>query len=42
MSLGKEKARYEEHNNDIKNTGYQKFVTPIVDEVLKNHINQEV
>jgi len=29
-----EKARYETHNNDVKDVRYQKFVSPIVNQVL--------
>ena len=32
-----EKARYEHHNNDVNDPDYQKFVQPIVDQVLVNH-----
>ena len=32
----KELERYLEHNNDIEDKGYQKFVQPIVSSVLKN------
>jgi len=31
-----EKSRYEEHNNDVNNVRYQKFVLPITEEILKN------
>lgn len=31
-----EKARYETHNNDVEDPGYQAFVAPIVSAVLKN------
>jgi SAM-dependent methyltransferase len=38
----KEKQRYKEHNNDVENEGYQKFVSPITSAILKsfseNHI----
>ncbi len=37
VSLEKEKARYEEHNNDVMDQRYQAFVSPIVDEVLKDY-----
>ncbi len=30
-----EKKRYEEHNNDVEDPGYQKFVTPIVNEITQ-------
>lgn len=29
----KEKARYETHNNDVNNAGYQNFVSPVVERV---------
>ncbi len=35
LSPQKEKKRYESHNNDINDPGYQKFVSPIVDSILK-------
>lgn len=31
-----EKKRYLEHNNDINNSGYQKFVSPITSAILNN------
>jgi len=31
----REKQRYEEHNNDVNDKGYQKFVMPIVNSVIK-------
>ncbi len=30
-----EKARYEQHNNDVNDPGYQKFVLPIVTEITR-------
>ena len=42
VSPDKEKSRYEEHNNDVQNIGYQNFVAPIVNEILKNHAIQEL
>ncbi|PKL44474.1 MAG: methyltransferase [Candidatus Riflebacteria bacterium HGW-Riflebacteria-2] len=36
LSPAKEKARYETHNNDVTNPGYQKFVEPIVSAVLSD------
>jgi SAM-dependent methyltransferase len=33
----KEKQRYEEHKNDVNNKGYQAFVLPIVEAVLKDY-----
>jgi 2-polyprenyl-3-methyl-5-hydroxy-6-metoxy-1,4-benzoquinol methylase len=35
-----EKKRYEEHNNDIFDTGYQQFVTPLVNAVQKDFSNK--
>ncbi|MBI9067336.1 MAG: class I SAM-dependent methyltransferase [Salinivirgaceae bacterium] len=35
-SSGDEKLRYEEHNNDVHNKGYQNFVSPITKAILKN------
>jgi ubiquinone/menaquinone biosynthesis C-methylase UbiE len=32
-----EKRRYLEHNNNVNDPGYQQFVAPIVNEVIKNH-----
>ncbi len=37
INIEKEKKRYEKHNNDVENPGYQKFVSPIVKEVLKDY-----
>ncbi len=37
ISLEKEKERYEEHNNDVYDPRYQAFVSPIVDEVMKDY-----
>ncbi|NDL66664.1 class I SAM-dependent methyltransferase [Anaerotalea alkaliphila] len=31
-----EQERYKEHNNDVEDPGYQKFVAPIVDSVLQD------
>ena len=36
-SLDHEKLRYEEHHNDVNNKGYQKFVSPITNSILKNY-----
>jgi len=38
----KEKARYQEHNNNIQDRRYQDFVSPIVKQVLKNHVTKEL
>lgn len=32
-----EKARYEEHNNDVNDPGYQNFTSPITQTVLKHY-----
>lgn len=37
VSGKEEKTRYEEHNNDVEDKRYQKFVSPIVSEVLKDY-----
>lgn len=39
LSPEKEKQRYLEHNNDINDSRYQQFVTPLVNEV-QNHFNK--
>lgn len=31
-----EKARYETHNNDVNDPGYQRFVSPVVEKILQN------
>jgi SAM-dependent methyltransferase len=36
MDAEDEKARYEAHNNDVNDPGYQRFVSPIVSTVLKD------
>ena len=35
-----EKTRYEEHNNDINDQGYQKFVSPITKSVLRDYTSE--
>lgn len=35
--LNDEKLRYEEHHNDVNNKGYQKFVSPITNSILKKY-----
>lgn len=37
ISSQKEKERYLEHNNDVYDVRYQKFVSPIVDRVLNDY-----
>lgn len=36
LEKGQEKARYQEHNNDVKDAGYQDFVSDIIVEVIKD------
>ncbi len=33
-----EKARYETHNNDVTDAGYQAFVAPLVDAIDRSHL----
>lgn len=35
-SLETEKSRYEEHNNDVNDSGYQQFVSPIIERVAQD------
>ncbi|WP_299439934.1 class I SAM-dependent methyltransferase [uncultured Aquimarina sp.] len=37
LSNDKERKRYETHNNDITDLGYQNFVSPIVNAIVKNY-----
>ena len=37
LSKEKEKERYQEHDNDVEDQGYQKFVLPMVKQVLKDY-----
>ena len=37
LSFSDEKKRYDQHNNDINDPGYQQFVKPLVDKVQLNH-----
>lgn len=37
-----EKARYETHNNDVKDIRYQNFVSPIIDAILAVHSPKEM
>jgi len=41
VSIHKEKARYEIHNNDVHDPAYQHFVSPIVEHILQNHTSEE-
>ncbi|MFO8062297.1 MAG: class I SAM-dependent methyltransferase [bacterium] len=36
-SPDKERARYEEHNNDVYDNGYREFVSPITEYILKHY-----
>ncbi len=36
LSPTEEKRRYENHNNDVNDSGYRAFVSPIVDAVMKS------
>jgi hypothetical protein len=36
-----EKKRYEKHSQDVTNPGYQEFVTPLVQAIIKNQTPQE-
>lgn len=36
LTADEEKARYQNHNNDINDVGYQKFTSPITNYVLEN------
>lgn len=40
-TLSDEKARYDTHNNDIEDTRYQNFVSPITNAILDNHTPEE-
>jgi SAM-dependent methyltransferase len=40
LSAADEKARYEEHNNDVFDLGYQKFTSPITNFILE-HYNEK-
>ncbi|MCF7954120.1 MAG: methyltransferase domain-containing protein [Spirochaetales bacterium] len=41
-NLQEEKSRYEEHNNDVNNKGYQRFVSPIVHAVLRDWMQEDL
>lgn len=41
VSLQEEKERYEKHNNDVHDPRYQRFVLPIVEQVLNNQTTTE-
>lgn len=40
-TISDEKARYDTHNNDIENVGYQNFVSPITNAIFENHTASE-
>jgi len=37
LSPEKEKQRYDQHNNDVYDPGYRKFVQPLVDRITRNY-----
>jgi len=41
-SSEEEHLRYEEHNNDVEDIGYQNFVMPVVDFITKNFSKQSL
>ncbi len=42
LSPADEKARYDTHNNDVEDPGYQKFVSPIVEAVVNSFSTDSV
>ncbi|WP_148783694.1 class I SAM-dependent methyltransferase [Aquimarina intermedia] len=42
LSPEKEENRYTLHKNDINDTGYQKFVMPLVDAIKKKHSENDI
>lgn len=42
MTVAEEKARYQEHNNDVNDLRYQKFVSPITNAVQKDYLSENV
>jgi len=36
LNVDAERLRYEEHNNDVENIGYQNFVSPITSNILND------
>ncbi len=36
LSLAREKSRYEEHNNDVNDSGYQEFTAPITETISES------
>ncbi|NHB70407.1 class I SAM-dependent methyltransferase [Perlabentimonas gracilis] len=42
LGSSEEKNRYKEHNNDVNDTGYQNFTSPITDSILKNHTKEQL
>ena len=41
LNAEEEKLRYQKHNNDVNDKGYQEFVSPITDAIFHNHTNEE-
>jgi SAM-dependent methyltransferase len=42
LSSREEKERYEEHNNDVNDAGYQNFTSPITNAILENHTKEQL
>lgn len=42
LNAEQEKRRYQEHNNDVYDPRYQKFVSPIVDGVLRDYGREDL
>lgn len=41
VSTAAEKLRYEKHNNDVEDEGYQSFVSPIVNAITQDFSNEQ-
>jgi len=41
VSAQDEKERYEKHNNDVNDPRYQKFVSPIAEQIIRHHTQHE-
>ncbi|KUO58283.1 MAG: methyltransferase [Gracilibacter sp. BRH_c7a] len=42
ISPEEERNRYREHNNDVEDSGYQKFVSPIVNSIKESYNTQHI
>ncbi len=42
LNEAQERARYEEHNNDVHDSGYQQFTSPITQYILEKYTHQHV